>query len=127
MKIASTIARVLLGVVYLVFGLNGFLNFIPPQPMPPVAIQFVGALIESHYMMVVFAIELACGVLFLANRYVILALTVIAPVIFNILLVHIFMAPAGLPIAIFVAILWVLAVWPVRSVYSGIFQAKPAV
>ena len=75
MKIASTIARYLLGLIFVVFGLNGFLNFIPPQPMPPLAIQFFGALVQSHYAIVIFAVQLAGGLLLLAtSRYVPLAL-----------------------------------------------------
>jgi len=85
MKIVSIIARVLLGLLFLVFGLNGFLSFIPMGPMPVgLAGQFTAALFESHYMSVVFTIELAAGVLLLFNRYVALALTLLAPVIVNI-------------------------------------------
>src|ERR1700730_1505630 len=98
MKIASTIARYLLGIIFTIFGLNGFLNFIPPPstPMPPLALQFVTVLMTSHYMVPIFVIQLVCGLLFFANRYVPLALTLIAPVIFNILLVHLLMYPSGI-------------------------------
>lgn len=126
MKIASTVARILLGLIYVVFGMNGFLNFIPAQPMPPLAGQFFMALIQSHYMLVVFVIEVLAGLLFLSNRYVPLALTLIAPVIFNILLFHIFMAPSGLPLAFLVAILWALVAWPLRSVYAPLFEMETA-
>ncbi len=126
MKTVSTIARYLLGLIFTVFGLNGFLNFIPASPVPPLAAQFVGALIQSHYMTVVFVLELACGLLLLANRYVPLALTTLAPVIVNIVLVHVFLAPAGLPLAAVVVLLWSVAIYPVRYVFSAIFEQSPS-
>ena len=122
MKILSTIARILQGLTFTVFGLNGFLQFIPPQPMPPLAGQFVGALAQSHYLTVIFALELVCGLLFLANRYLPLALTLLAPVIFNILLFHAFLAPSGIPIALFVAVLWVVIAYRLRFAFTGLFQ-----
>src|SRR5580658_6571699 len=97
MKIVTLIARVLLGLTFVVFGLNGFLNFIPQQPLPAgPALQFILALAATHYVHVVFAIQLIAGILFLVNRFVPLALTLIAPVIVNILLFHGFMAPSGI-------------------------------
>jgi putative oxidoreductase len=116
MKIASLIGRILLGLLLLVFGLNGFLNFMPTPPMPTdLAGQFAGALVQSHYMSVIFALDLIAGILLLLNRYVPLALTLIAPVIVNIVFFHAFMAPRGLPIAFFMCVLWILSaikVWP---------------
>jgi putative oxidoreductase len=106
MKIASLIARILLGLVFVVFGLNGFLHFIPGQFPPGLAGDFLRAMLQSHYVLFVSAVELVSGVLLLANRYVILGLVLIGPVIVNILLFHIFLLPSGIFIAIFVAILW---------------------
>ena len=85
MKTASTIARYLAGVIFLVFGLNGFLNFIPLPPPGGIAGQFMGALYASHYLCLIFALQVIGGVLLLANRYVPLALAILAPVIVNIL------------------------------------------
>jgi putative oxidoreductase len=122
MKTTSTISRLLLGLVFTVFGLNGFLNFIPTGPVPPLAGQFVGALIQSHFLSVVLVIEIIGGLGLLLNRMTPLALTVLGPVIFNILLFHITMAPAGLPPAIFVAILWFVVAYRVRGAFAGLFQ-----
>jgi uncharacterized membrane protein YphA (DoxX/SURF4 family) len=98
MKTVSSVARILLGIVFTVFGANGFLHFIPIGPPPAgLAGQYLGALEMSHYLAVVFALELVAGILLLVNRYVPLALTTLAAIIANILLFHIFMAPAGLP------------------------------
>ena len=87
MKIVATIARYLLGLIFLVFGLNHYLNFIP-MPMPTgVTGQFFGVLVQTHYLYVVAFLEIIPAILLLANRYIPLALTVLAPVIVNILLV----------------------------------------
>ena len=124
MKVASTIARYLLGVIFLTFGLNGFLNFIPMPPPAGVAGQFFGALFVSKFYVAIFAVQIVAAVLLLANRYVPLALTTLAAVIFNILCFHILMAPAGLPLAFFVAVLWVLVFVNVRQAFSGLFQSR---
>ena len=124
MRAISTIARYLAGVVFLVFGLNGFLNFIPMPPPAGIAGQFMGALYASHYLWVIFAFQVVAAVLLLANRYVPLAVAVLAPVIVNILSFHALMAPSGLPLAIVVAVLWVLTFVDVRSAFAGLLQAR---
>ena len=124
MKLAATIARYLLGFIFTVFGLNGFLHFLPAGPMPPLAGQFIGALMQSHYMAVVFALQLVCGLLLLANLYVPLALTILGPIIFNIILFHACMAPSGLPLAGFVTLLWAVLAWRARSVFAPILQSS---
>jgi putative oxidoreductase len=124
MNTAATIARFVLGLVFVVFGLNGFLHFIPMEPVPGLAGQFAEALIQSHYMVVVLTIEVLSGLLLVTNRYGLLATTFIAPIIVNILLFHIFMAPAGLPVAAFVAALWVVSAYPYRGLLSPLFQRR---
>jgi putative oxidoreductase len=125
MKIAHSIARVLLGLLFVVFGANGFLHFIPQPPPPPgLAGQFLGALAGSGYMVPVFALQLVAGVLFLAGRYVPLALTIIAPVIVNILLFHALMAPAGIAPGVVVALLWLVVWFGNRGAFAALFQAK---
>jgi putative oxidoreductase len=86
-------ARILLGLTFLVFGLNGFLQFIKQPPPTGVALQFLGALISSHEIAVVMLIRVIGGVLLLANRFVPLALVLLAPIVVNIVLFHAFMAP----------------------------------
>ena len=126
MRIAATIARYLLGIVFVVFGMNGFLHFLPMGPIPPgPATEFFGAVTASHYMVPVFLVQVAGGILLLANRFVPLGLTLLGPVIFNIFLFHLLMAPAGLPLAILVLILWLLVFYSVRPAFSGIFRARP--
>ena len=127
MKLASTIARYLLGFIFFVFGLNGFLHFIPQPPMPPgPGADFTGALFVSHFLIVVFLLEIIPAVLLLANRYVPLALVLLGPVIINIFLFHTFMAPSGLPLALVVIVLWLLVAASVRPAFNGIFQQRVA-
>lgn len=125
MKITFVVARTLLGLMFTVFGLNGFLHLLPMQSMPQgVALQFVTALVESHYMTVVFALQLGTGVLLLLNRYVPLALTLLAPVIVNIVLFHILMSLAGLPLAIVVTVLWMVTAYSVRPAFQALFHTS---
>jgi putative oxidoreductase len=124
MKVASTIARYLLGLIFLTFGLNGFLSFIHMPPPTGVAGQFVGALFVSHLYIVIFGLQILPAILLLVNRYVPLALTILAAFIVNILSFHIFMAPAGLPLAFVVAILWLVVFIQHRSAFAPLFQAR---
>jgi putative oxidoreductase len=124
MRIASVIARYLAGAIFLVFGLNGFLNFIPLPPAGGIAGQFMGALYLSHYLWVIFAFQVIAGVLLLVNRYVPLAVAILAPVLVNILTFHALMAPSGLPLALFVALLWIVIFIEVRPAFSGLFQSR---
>jgi len=124
MRTVSAIARYLAGVIFLVFGLNGFLNFIPLPPPGGIAGQFMSALYATHYLWVIFAFQLVAGVLLLVNRYVPLAVAVLAPVLVNILAFHALMAPSGLPFALFVTVLWALIFADVRTAFAGLFQAR---
>ena len=124
MRIASVIARYLAGVIFLVMGLNGFLNFIPMPPPGGIAGQFLGVLYASHYLWVIFGFQLIAGVLLLVNRYVPLAVAMLAPVLVNILTFHALMAPSGLPLALFVVVLWALIFVDVRPAFTGLFQSR---
>jgi putative oxidoreductase len=124
MKIASLVARYLPGFIFLVFGLNGFLHFIPMPPPSGVADDFMVALFESHYLVIIFLLQLIPALLLLVNRFVPLALTLLAPVIVNIICFHALMAPAGLPMALFVTLLWVLVAYGVRAAFAGLLQVR---
>lgn len=123
MKAVTLIVRILLGLMFFVFGLNGFLHFIPMGPMPSgLAGQFIGALFQSHYFVVVSSIQIIGGALLLANQYVPLALVLLGPVIVNILLFHLLMEPKGLPLALLVTLLWLILLFRARRYLSGIFE-----
>ena len=125
MKIVILIARLLLGLIFVVFGLNGFLNFLSMGPMPTgLAGQFIGALFQSHYYFVVAGLQILGGALLLVNRFVPLALVLLGPVIVNILLYHLFLNPAGIALAIAVTILWFIVFYGHRQYFSGIFVQR---
>ena len=125
MKIVTLIARLLLGLIFLVFGLNGFLNFLSMGPMPTgLAGQFIGAMAQSHYLLVVAGLQLVGGGLLLVNRFVPLALVLLGPVIVNILLYHLFLNMSGIGPAIVVTILWFIVFYAHRQYFSGIFVQR---
>lgn len=126
MKIAALIARLLLGLIFLVFGLNGFLQFIHMPPPTGVAGQFVGALFASHYYVVLFGVQVIGAVLLLINRFVPLALVLLGPVIVNIFFFHLLMAPAGLPLAIVVVLLWAVVALRNKQHFAEIFTQGTA-
>jgi putative oxidoreductase len=125
MKILTLIARLLLGLIFVVLGLNGFLNFLSMGPMPSgLAGQFVGALVLSHYFWVVAALQIAGGALLLVNRFVPLGLVLLGPVIVNIILYHLFLNLTGIALAIVVAVLWLIVFYRHRQYFSGIFAQR---
>jgi putative oxidoreductase len=124
MRLASTIARYLLGVIFLIFGANGFLHFIPMPPPTGVAGQYMGALFVSNLLVFVFLLQLISAILLLSGRYVALALTLLGPVIVNIFLFHALMAPSGLPLALVVIVLWGLTAAGVWTLFQPLFRSK---
>ena len=124
MKILTNVSRFPLGFIFLVFGLNGFLHFIPMPPPSGIAGQFIGAMFVSKHLLVVSALQVISGALLLVNRYVPIALTILGPIIVNILLFHVLMNPDGLGLALFATILWGVVFASVRSAFAGIFQAR---
>ena len=121
MKIVTLVARYLLGVIFIVMGLNGFLHFIPMGDVPPIAGQWLGAMVESHFMAVIFLFEIVAGALLL-TRYLPLAVAILAPLVLNIDLFHVFMAPAGLPLALIVTLMWAVVAYQVRDAFSLVFK-----
>jgi uncharacterized membrane protein YphA (DoxX/SURF4 family) len=127
MKIASIIARYLLGLMFTVFGLNGFLNFIhQPPPADPLAIQFFIAISSSHFAAFFFAVQLIGGLLLLLGYFVPLALTLLAAELYNILAFHLTLAPASIAPALVASLLWALVFLQYRKSFAGILAAKPA-
>ena len=124
MKIAAAIARYLLGLMFTVFGLNMFFHFIPTPPPPGYAGQFSELLMVTHYFSAVGSVMVVSGLLFLANRYVALALVLLAPVLYNILIFHILMNPGGIGLGAFATLLWLLLAWRHRAAFSSILQKR---
>src|SRR5438552_18449317 len=123
MKYAIIIARVLLGLVFAVFGSNAFLHFIPMPPMQGQAGEFIGALVSSGYIYVIALLQVVGGLLLLIGaRFVPLGLTLLGPVIVNIMLYHIFLDQSGLAMACIISILALFLLWVYRYKFPAIFQ-----
>jgi putative oxidoreductase len=121
MKIAVLIARILLGLIFVFFGLNAFFNFLH-APMPPgVAGQFTGALFVSHFYVVPFGFQILGGLLLLSGRFIPLGLVILAPILVNILTFHLTMAPGILPGLVCTA-LWLIVFAGHRSAFAGILN-----
>jgi putative oxidoreductase len=125
-KIVALIARILLGLIFFVFGLNGFLQFIPVPPgLPQNVVTFTTLLMSTHYIYLTAGVQVIAGALLLVGRYVPLALVMLAAMIVNILTFHITMFPQTLfPMPVVVLILWFLVAWPIRANFAGILAAK---
>jgi hypothetical protein len=124
MKVATVLARGVLGLIFVVFGSNMFLSFIPMPPLPEgLARDFMTVLFISHYVYVVGALQVVGGLLLLTGRWVPLGLTLVGPVIVNIVCFHVLMAPAGLPMAIVVSALAVFLLWRHRGNFVGLVKA----
>jgi putative oxidoreductase len=126
MKVAILIARILLGLVFVVFGSNAFLNFIHAMLPGGLAGQFLTVLFQSHYVFFIGGVQVAGGALLLANRYVPLGLTLLGPVIVNILLYHLLLDHTGASVAIVVAILWGFLFYRYRQNFSSLFEQRAA-
>lgn len=119
------ILSILLGLVYFVFGLNGFLQFLPMPPLPVPASDFIGAMIHTGYLFpLVKGIEVFCGFLLLTGFWVPLALVLLAPISVNILLFHIFLAAEGAPMALAIVVTHLILGFLYRDRYSTLFQAR---
>jgi putative oxidoreductase len=124
MRFVFPIARYLLGMLFLFAGIIGFLNLAAPH-YPALAMQFLGVLVLSHYAIVIFGVQVVAAILLLINRYVPLALIVLAGVIVNIFTFHVLMAPSGLPLAIIVIALWIVVALDNRSAFDGLLKQTP--
>jgi len=127
MSIAKVILRSLLGLTFLIFGLNKFLHFIPNPPEPPAAMDFFGALFRTGYFLPLLAsVEVISGALLLTGIVVPFALVLLAPVIVNIFMFHLFLAPDGLPVAGVIVVLEVVLAWMHRHAFARLFSGSRA-
>jgi hypothetical protein len=119
-------ARILLGLIFTVFGLNGFLHFLPQPPMAAgPGLNFVMGLLGTGYFFPFLkGTEVISGLLLLSNRFVPLVLTVLAPIVLNIVAFHTFLAPSGVPLAVVVLALEGYLAWSYRGTFAGVVHAK---
>jgi uncharacterized membrane protein YphA (DoxX/SURF4 family) len=123
MKIAVLVARILLGLIFVFFGLNAFFNFLHAPTPPGLAGQFIGALFVSHFYVVPFGFQILGGLLLLSGRFIPLALVILAPILVNILTFHLTMAPGILP-GLVCTVLWLIVFAGHRSAFAGILSAN---
>ena len=128
MKIAVIVVRIFVGIVFVFFGSNAFLNFLHAPPMPPTpGGRFIMALVESHYVMVVGGAQVLGGLLLVINRFVPLGLAILGPVIVNILSYHLFMSMEGISGGLVAAVLWLFLFYAYREYFASLFvqRAQP--
>lgn len=121
----TTAARVALGLIFVVFGLNGFLRFLPMPEPPPEAGALLGAMAASGYLLPLLkATEVAVGVLLIAGRWVPLALTVLAPITVNIVAFNLFLKPSDMPMSALILGLHLVLAWRYRASFKALIEAK---
>lgn len=122
---AKTAARLLLGGIFTLFGLNGFFHFLPAPPPEGLAAAFVGGLASSGYFFPLLkGTEVVAGLLLLGNRFVPLALTLLAPIVVNIVAFHAFLAPAGMAMALAITALGIYLAYTERAVFAPLLRAR---
>lgn len=124
MKTFELSTRLSLGLLFVIFGCNGFVAFLPAPLLPGLAGQFLYTLSASHYGLVVSGFQVVGGLFLIGNRFVSLAIAILAPVIVNILCFHIFMMPSGLPLAVLVAVIWSFLAYRHRRDFAALFVSK---
>lgn len=126
MKVAVMGARIVLGLIFFVFGLNGFFNFLEPPAMNQEAMDFMGALMATGYMMpeAIKSVEVTGGALLLIGVCVPFALTILAPIIVNIVLFHLFLDQGMLILALVILVLEIFLAWAYRDSFAGVLAAK---
>jgi len=124
MKIAMVIVRTLIGLLFIVSSLIYFLNLVQPPEMTGAMKTFNEGLAASGYFFTLLKVtELVCGILFVIGRFVPLALVILAPVVVNILMVHVFLERSGLPIAIVLVLAFMFLGWYYRENFRGLFES----
>ncbi|HET9029203.1 MAG TPA: hypothetical protein VFN49_03430 [Candidatus Aquilonibacter sp.] len=122
MRIASLVARILLGALFTFAGVSAFFMG-PPPPMPGLVGAVTHDFYVSHWNLAVAFAQLAAGILLLLNRYVTLALIIIGAFLYNSLAFHALLMPSTLPIPLIVTLIWVAACWPRRNTFARLFAA----
>jgi hypothetical protein len=124
MKIATLVARILLGLVFTVFGLNVFLHFLPMQMPPGDAGTLMTIMFTHGWFKFIGSLYVIAGVLLLIGRYIGIALTILGPIIVVILLFHITLLPQGIGMALVVALIEIFLIYAYRNHFGDIFSAK---
>lgn len=124
MKIIHPIARILLGLIFLIIGLNGFLWFMKAPPLTGAAAEWQSAIVTSHFIWFVSGAQVLAGLLLLINRYVVFAIFMLAAILANILAYHITIMPQTIGLALVTLAIWFVVAWPLRAYFSPLFVDK---
>ncbi|HEX5274532.1 MAG TPA: hypothetical protein VFW34_04585 [Candidatus Rubrimentiphilum sp.] len=124
MKYLHIVARVLLGLIFVVVGLNGFLWFMPAPPLSGFPAEWQTVVVGSHFIWFTSGAQVFAGVLLLVNRYVIFSMFMLAAILSNILAYHITIMPATIGLALITAAIWFVVAWPLRGYFAPLFIAK---
>ena len=124
MKVATIILRILLGLVFLIFGINKLHMFIPASPMTPAASTFIGVMVATRYFAIIGFLEALGGLFLLFNRFVPLGLTILGPIIVNIFLTGLLMDNQSIPMAGAVTAMWLFLFWRYKNNFTPLFEAK---
>ncbi|HEY4244642.1 MAG TPA: hypothetical protein VGM88_32735 [Kofleriaceae bacterium] len=124
MKRITTVARILLGLAFLVFGANYFVPFLPEPAVPAAALAFIMPFAAAKYLTIIKAIEVAAGVALLANRFVPLALTLLAPILIGIVNFHAQLEPSGLPVPVLLIALELVLAYAYRAAFAPMLRAR---
>jgi putative oxidoreductase len=122
MRLITIFARVLLGLLFVVFGSNGFIHFIKMPPMSGPSGEFIGAMASTGYLQVIAGLQVLGGALLIIGRFVPLGLTLLGPIIVNILLFHIFLNHEGLGTAVCVCAVWAFLFWSYRPAFAAVLR-----
>ncbi len=127
MRYGILIARILLGLMFIIPGINKLVHFLPIAISPGDAVTYLNLLFAHHILTVVAVLEIAGALLLLLGRYVPVALMLLAPIAVNIFMYHLFLDPPRLPVAIMVVLLETFLIWVYRSAFVRLFEDKPLV
>lgn len=123
MKVATILVRSLLGLMFVVFGSNAFLHFLPMPEMKGYPGEFIGSMNATGYLQFIAALQIIGGALLLAGKFVPLGLTLLGPIVVNIVAYHLFMDRAGMPIALAAGALSLFLLWSYRAAFAGLARA----
>jgi putative oxidoreductase len=125
MKIASIVARILLGALFVFGGSNHLFNFVPAQPLPPgPAGQFIAGMTGIGYLTFIGVMEVIGGLLIITQQFVPFGLTILGPIVVNILVVEALIMPKAVLVAVVMIVLWVVSAWPLRRLFFPLLQRK---
>ena len=127
MKVAVTIARILLGLVFLIFGFNVFFSFIPTQPMSGDVGTLTTLMFTHRWFHFYGTLYIIAGLLLLVGRYVPVGLVLLGPIIVNILLFHLTLAPSGIMPGLVCAVLEIFLIYTYWPAFRGIFVEHPEI